>query len=105
MKSTNAVEVIIQATSPLLHSKPLSPHFGAATGAAASAAGASAAAASAAGAAAAVSADAGAGASWAIVIQGPASASATSAAPQSFLSAGLIARCLLTFILLIRFCC
>ena len=45
-----------------------------------------------------------AGASCAIVIQGPASASATSAALQSFLSAGLIARCLLTFILLIEFC-
>ena len=28
MSSTNAVEVIIHATSPLLQSKPLSPHFG-----------------------------------------------------------------------------
>src|SRR5438477_102471 len=37
---TNAVEVSIQATSPLLQSNPLSPHFGAAAGAAAGAAGA-----------------------------------------------------------------
>src|SRR5882724_5751987 len=39
MSNTNAVEVIIHETSPLLQSKPLSPHFGApAAGAAAVAA-------------------------------------------------------------------
>src|SRR5207247_10747703 len=40
MSSTNAVEVSIQATSPLLQSNPLSPHFGGVAGAAAGAAGA-----------------------------------------------------------------
>src|SRR5664279_3132910 len=46
MSGTNAVEVIIHATSPFLQSKPLSPHFGAVAAGAASAGAAAGAAAS-----------------------------------------------------------
>src|SRR5882757_903151 len=94
MNSTKAVEVIIHATSPLLQSKPLSPHFGVGAAAAASA-GAAVAAAASAGAAAAGAAAAGAeaagaaGASSAMAML-PNAATAANSSTRAVLVRGLV---------------
>src|SRR5437899_583321 len=93
MNSTSAVEVIIQDTSPLLHSKPLSPHFGAGAGAVDEAGAAvDAAAGAAAGASAGFSADFSAGAACATVAGAGGGASSADARPMTAPAARASAR-------------
>src|SRR5437879_3265861 len=106
MNNTKAVDVIIHDTSPLLQSKPLSPHLG--VGAAASAAGAAAvagAAAASAEAAELATAASGGGDCCARARLVPSIASAISAALHMGASTRLGARGLFTVVLLRNECC